>query len=78
MKIIDNIVSFLKKLLYKKDNIKLIEELPNDNINEEIEKYKNDDFVNSLKSNVVKKNKKKVETLICEGDGLGIQKKISY
>ena len=78
MRIINNLVSFLKQLFYKKDNIKLIEEPQNNDINEKIENDKNDDFLNSLKGNVVKKNKKQVETLICEGDGLGIQKKISY
>lgn len=78
MRIIDNIVSFFKQLFYKKDNIKMIEEPLNDDINEKIENSKNDNFINSLKNNVVKKNKKQVETLICVGDGLGIQNKISY
>ena len=36
-------------------------------------------FINSLKIELEhKKNKKKVETLTCFGDGLGIQKKLSY
>ena len=37
------------------------------------------DFIDSLKITALEKKKySKVETLVCEGDGLGIQKKISY
>ena len=44
-----------------------------------IKEDKKDNFINSLKVNIVKKHKKnKVETPICFGDGLGIQTKISY
>ncbi len=44
-----------------------------------IEPIKNEakrEFVNSLKVHIEKKEKQKVETLICLGDGLGIQSKI--
>ena len=35
-----------------------------------------DSFIKDLKVNV--KKKKKIETLVCEGDGLGIQRKMTY
>lgn len=36
-------------------------------------------FVESLKINtIVKRRNKQIQTLICTGDGLGIQKKICY
>ena len=44
-----------------------------------ISQNKQDDFINSLR--VVNNNKNtnpKIKTPICNGDGLGIQKKISY
>ena len=37
-----------------------------------------DEFINSLRINTVIRKKKKVETLICDGDGLGIQNSILY
>lgn len=39
-------------------------------------KKEKEKFVEFLKEEAIKK--KKIETLICVGDGLGIQKKISY
>ena len=35
-----------------------------------------DNFIKDLKVNV--KKKKKIATLVCEGDGLGIQRKMTY
>lgn len=72
MKIIKNIFLFFKRVFNKKSNNKMIEEgiieMPNE------EKTK---FINSLKINLLE-NKKRVETLTCVGDGLGIQTKINY
>lgn len=60
---------FLKKILNKKDDIKMI-------VAPTIEESK-ENFINSLKVEP-KKSKKKVESLTCIGDGLGIQTKMSY
>lgn len=60
---------FLKKRLNKKEDIRMIA-APT------IEESK-ENFINSLKVKP-KKNKKKVESLTCIGDGLGIQTKMSY
>lgn len=70
MKLIKNIIIFFKKIL-KKEETKMLE-APTNNNEDKI------NFLNSLKANIVKKRKNKVETLICEGDGLGIKKKIEY
>lgn len=66
MNFIKNIFLFFKRILKKEQGIKMLE-APAEKTN----------FVDSLKINEVKE-KKKVETLICVGDGLGIQTKISY
>lgn len=71
MEILNRVVSMLKKI-FMKEEIKEIEE--SKNIIPIIEK---ESFVNKLKENVVDTKNKKVETLICFGDGLGIQTKIS-
>ena len=39
---------------------------------------KNNKFKKTLKVNTSKTKKTKIETLTCYGDGLGIQKKMSY
>ena len=50
----------------------------NDN-HEEKENNNQKAFIASLKANVKKQNnKKKIETLVCHGDGLGIQNEIKY
>lgn len=69
MKIIENIVVFFKKIFKKEEDIKMLETPINANEDKA-------NFMNSLKVNIVKARKKKVETLVCEGDGLGIKKKI--
>lgn len=72
MDIIKNIVSFIKRIFNKHDNIKMIEAPKNIQQDDKMK------FINSLKVNTQKKlNKKRVETLTCFGDGLGIQTKIS-
>ena len=65
MKVLKSIIEFIKDI-FKKEEKKLLE-TPKEN-----EKEK---FIQSLK--VTTKKKKKIETLICKGDGLGIQGKIS-
>ncbi len=68
MNYIKKIILFLQNLFHKNE-IKAIDAPAQKSYNS-----KKEDFINSLKN---KKNKK-IETLICEGDGLGIQKKVSY
>ena len=73
MNIIRKMILFIKNIFVKQEEIKALEE-PKQIINQE----KKINFVESLKiTTTEKKNKKRIETLICEGDGLGIQKKIS-
>ncbi len=74
MKILQKIVVWLKELFYKKERTKLLEE-SKQILNQE-EKV---NFIENLKVNIIeKRKKKKIETLVCEGDGLGIQKKVDY
>lgn len=73
MNIIQKILSFIKKRFIKQEAIKTLEE-PKNTIYED----RKNNFIESLKINHIKKSKKKVETLTCDGDGLGIQKKISF
>ena len=74
MSIIEKIILFFKNKLYKKNKIKMLSKpLDTKSI-----KNKNN-FVNSLKFSLPEKNnKKRIETLTCVGDGLGIQNKIIY
>ncbi|MCI8397380.1 MAG: hypothetical protein HFJ52_07190 [Clostridia bacterium] len=73
MNIIRKMILFIKNIFVKQEEIKALEE-PKQIINQE----KKINFVESLKiTTTEKKNKKRIETLTCEGDGLGIQKKIS-
>ena len=71
MDFIKNILYFIKKI-FNKEEIKMLE-APTEPI---ISKEKKNIFFNTIKINVTKN--KKVETLVCYGDGLGIQTKISY
>ena len=74
MNFIKKVISFIKEL-FNKENIPKMIEAPTEN-------PKNDEkvnFINSLKVNIMQNQKRnKIETLICFGDGLGIQDKISY
>ncbi len=73
MNIIRKMILFIKNIFVKQEEIKALEE-PKQIINQE----KKINFVESLKiTTTEKKNKKRIETLTCEGDGLGIQNKIS-
>lgn len=70
MKILEKIIVWLKEIFHKKEEPKLLEES-----NQE----KKANFIENLKVNTMeKRKKKKIETLVCEGDGLGIQKKMDY
>lgn len=72
MKMIEKIVKVIKSIFYKQEEIKMIE-APK----EEIQTEKKLDFVQFLKVNLQDKMKKrKIEVIVCKGDGLGIRKKI--
>ncbi len=74
MNIIQKILLLIKNTFIKQGKVKRLEEPKNI-----VEQNKRTEFIESLKNNTsIKRKKKRVETLICEGDGLGIQNKISY
>lgn len=72
MNIIKNFISFIKNLFSKQNNVKELTESKS-----EINTVKNDkaQFIKSMNNSIPKK---RVETPICEGDGLGIQHNITY
>ncbi len=73
MNFVKKIILLVKNIFNKPEEVKKLE-APQEmfNKNEKI------NFIESLKINSIEKRKNnKVETLICEGDGLGIQQKIS-
>lgn len=70
---IKKIFLFFKKIFIKDNTIKTIQ-APIKTVSKE----PSNNFIASLKSGVVKKKKKEVETLTCFGDGLGIQNKINF
>ena len=69
MNIFSKFFSAIKNLFHKKKDIKYLE-APKVTI----DNNQRNDFLDSLKVNLVKRNKVKVETIICPGDGLGFQK----
>ncbi len=72
MNIINKLMTFIKNIFNKKEKTKELD-APTPVITNE----KKGEFIKSLKINTEnRKKEKKVETLICEGDGLGIQKNI--
>ena len=74
MNIIKKLMLLIKSIFIKQNEVKKLEEskIKQENINQR------EKFIKSLKiPDSELKTKKKVETLICEGDGLGIQKKIT-
>lgn len=74
MNIIRKIIELLKNIIHKKNNVKML-----DSAKELKHEGNKKDFKDSLKVNSIQKTKKKkVETLVCPGDGLGIYNKISY
>lgn len=81
MKLIEKINLFFKTIFKKQDKVKMLgASQTQENMQKEVtknQKQKND-FIESLKVNIENKpKKKKIETLVCVGDGLGIKPKIS-
>ena len=73
MNIIRKMILFIKNIFIKQYEVKKLIE---PKITEKEDKK--DSFIESLKiTNTQKRTKKRVETLTCNGDGLGIQKKIT-
>ncbi len=73
MNIIRKVILFIKNIFAKKDEVKKLAE-PKIIVNED----KKETFMESLKiTTTPKRTKKRVETLTCDGDGLGIQRKIT-
>lgn len=71
---IRKIILFIKNIFNKKETIKMLEEPK-----QAESRDRKIGFVESLKINtIVKRRNKQIQTLICTGDGLGIQKKICY
>ena len=74
MNIIKKMLLFIKNIFVSQDEVKKIQE-PKISMEQE-EKMT---FMQSLRiTTTEKKLKKKVETLTCDGDGLGIQKNITF
>ena len=74
MNIIRRVILLIKNIFAKQDEIKKLVE-PRIIVNED----KKESFIKSLKITTTQKRaKKRVETLTCNGDGLGIQRKITY
>ena len=73
MNFIKKIYLFFKNILRKEKNTLLLEAFKDNN--QEEKKLK---FFSELRIDSKNKKKKKVETLTCIGDGLGIQGKINY
>lgn len=68
------IISFIKNVFNKQEKVKKLE-VSKQGLNKKEEV----DFIKSLRATTAGKRKKKeVEILICEGNGLGIQKRITY
>jgi len=73
MNIIRKVILFIKNIFIKQDEVKKLVE-PKIIVNED----KKERFIESLKiTTTQKRTKKRVETLTCNGDGLGIQRKIT-
>ena len=73
MNIIRKMILFIKKIFIKQDEVKKLIK-PQIIVKED----KKDNFIESLKITTTEKTtKKRVKTLTCNGDGLGIQKKIT-
>lgn len=74
MKSIKNMLELIKKFFVKKDNIMMLKSPEEEKVKEE----KKEKFLASIKIDILKKNNKEIETLVCVGDGLGIQKKVKF
>lgn len=73
MNIIRKMILFIKNIFIKQDEVKKLQEPKS-----VIEQDKKDSFIESLKiATTEKRTKKRIEILTCNGDGLGIQQKIT-
>lgn len=73
MNVIRRMILFIKNIFVKQDKVKELIE-PKITVKED----KKESFIKSLKiTTTEKRTKKRIETLTCNGDGLGIQKKIT-
>lgn len=73
MSLIKDLFKIIRNIFNKKSDKKMIQApIATHENKEKLE------FVNSLKVDIPKPKKKEVETMICYGDGLGIQTKIDY
>lgn len=73
MGIIKKIIQIIKKKFNKTSNTDMLDEGINN-----LQDDKKAEYINALKVKIGNRKKRKVETLTCVGDGLGIQNKISY
>ena len=74
MNVLQKVIQFFKRIFNKENGVKMID-APAENL----KKDNKSDFRHSLKEDIVLNHKKKkIETLTCVGDGLGIQTKIEY
>lgn len=85
MNIIRNFLLFIKNIFVKPNDTKKLM-APNSVVKDSIIATKTNtltntklDFINSLKVTTIKKDtNKKIITLTCKGDGLGIRKKLDF
>ncbi len=74
MNIFKRLINYIKSVFIKKEEVKKIDapkQVENNQVRTE--------FMKSLKVVIKeKRNKKKIETLVCVGDGLGIKQNMSY
>ena len=78
MELFKKIFTFFDRIFNKKEQVKLLKDKKEETTNLEENNNKNE-FKNILKvKNTTYTKKKKIETLVSVGDGLGIQNKISY
>lgn len=74
MNIFKKIFQKIKSIFTKKEEIVMLEE-GKENLNDQRDKFKE---TLKVKIEKISKSRKKVESHICYGDGLGIKKKIEY
>jgi len=71
MRVFERIKEFVKNIFCKKEEVKYIEEYRTENFEE-----KRAEFIKSIKGK--SRNNRKIETLVCPGNGLGINEGIKY
>lgn len=73
MNSLNRLISWIKSIFHKKEKIKMIEESK-----QQLIENKKVNFIESIKINMTEKKRKKIQIPVCVGDGLGIQKKLTY